>query len=507
MGVWPDAYYVSFNLFNAAGTQGLGTETCAFDRAAMLSGATATQQCSMATSSGETTALPATIDGTLQPPAGEPEWFVALSPDASNSLAYWKFHVDWQNPANSSLTRSPDLAVRAFSQACAGGTCIPQAGTSQKLDSLGDRLMFRLAYRNFGDHEAMVVSHAVKAGTSVAMRWYELRPSGDALSVFQQGTYAPNSTYRWMGSIAMDHSGDMALGYSTASKSLHPGIGYTGRLAGDAAGTMPQGEATILTGAGSQTGQALSRWGDYTEMSVDPADDCTFWYVNQYEPSNGAFNWHTRIGSVKFPGCSTPKLAVSPASVSAGGSVSVSWSGVVSPTSGDWVGLYHPGDPYSALVDWFYANSCTQTAGSSALASGSCSFTMPSTGGPYELRLFTNDTWTVIATSNPVSVTGGATLAVSPASVSAGGSVSVSWSGVVSPTSGDWVGLYHPGDPYSALVDWFYVNSCTQTAGSSALASGSCSFTMPSTGGSYELRLFTNDTWTVIATSNPVTVG
>ena len=136
----------------------------------------------------------------------------------------------------------------------------------------------------------------------MGVRWYELRPSGGNLTVFQQGTYAPDSNYRWMGSIAMDHSGNMALGYSVSSRTLHPGIRYTGRLAGDPLGTMPQGEATIITGAGSQTG-GLSRWGDYTEMTVDPVDDCTFWYVNQYHPSNGTFNWTTRIASFKFPQC------------------------------------------------------------------------------------------------------------------------------------------------------------------------------------------------------------
>ncbi|HWW54169.1 MAG TPA: hypothetical protein VNY84_10390, partial [Acidimicrobiales bacterium] len=305
MGVWPDAYYASFNLFNAAGTQGLGAELCAFNRAAMLNGTAATAQCVMATTSGESTSLPATIDGTTAPPAGEPEWFVALSPTTANALAYWKFHVDWTTPANTNLSNQATLPVSAFSQACGGGTCIPQSGTTQQLDSLGDRLMFRLAYRNFGDHEAMVVNHSVTAGSSVGERWYELRPNGSSLSVFQQGTYAPDATYRWMGSIALDQSGDMALGFSASSSALHPGIRYTGRLASDPAGQMPQGESTIITGAGSQGSllQSLSRWGDYTEMTVDPVDQCTFWYVNQYEAANGTFNWSTRIGSFKFPSC------------------------------------------------------------------------------------------------------------------------------------------------------------------------------------------------------------
>ncbi len=123
------------------------------------------------------------------------------------------------------------------------------------------------------------------------------------LSVFQQGTYAPDSSFRWMGSIAMDQSGNMALGFSVSSSSVHPEIQYTGRLAGDAAGTMTQGIGSIIAGGGSQTGQSLSRWGDYSNMVVDPSDDCTFWYTTEYIPTNGAFNWATRIGSFKFPGC------------------------------------------------------------------------------------------------------------------------------------------------------------------------------------------------------------
>ena len=135
------------------------------------------------------------------------------------------------------------------------------------------------------------------------MRWYELRISGGSPAIFQQGTYAPDAAFRWMGPASpMDQSGDIALGFSISSSTTHPGIRYTGRLPGDAAGTMGQGEATVITGAGSQNG-GLSRWGDYSAITVDPADDCTYWYTNQYIPANGSFNWRTRIGSFKFPSC------------------------------------------------------------------------------------------------------------------------------------------------------------------------------------------------------------
>ncbi len=302
MGVWPDGYYTTFNLFNSSGTVALGTEYCAYNRTPMLTGGASTQQCFTPYTSGEHTLLPASVQGSTLPPAGEPNYAVGLGTSA-NTLGSFKLHIDWTTPSNSSLTGPTNLAVTSFSQACGGGTCIPQSGTTQQLDSLGDRVMARLDYRNFGDHESLVVNHAVTSGSSVGERWYELRVgSGNSLSVYQQGTYAPDATYRWMGSIAQDQSGDIALGYSASSSSLHPGVRYSGRLPGDPLGQMPQGEGTFITGAGSQTG-GLSRWGDYSSMTTDPADDCTFWFTSEYIPANGSFNWHTRIGSFKFSSC------------------------------------------------------------------------------------------------------------------------------------------------------------------------------------------------------------
>jgi hypothetical protein len=304
MAVWPDAYYMTVNEFNAAGTAFLGAGLVAMDRTKMLTGQPATQQL-FTTSTTYGGLLPSHVDSAQLPPTGAPNHIVGLGATTS-TIAYWNFHVDFANSANTTLSGPTELSVAPYAEACAGGTCIPQSGTTQQLDSLADRLMNRLAYRNFGDHEAMVVNHSVTAGSSVGVRWYELRVGpGNSLSVFQQGTYAPDSSYRWMGSIAMDQAGDMALGYSVSSSSLHPQIRYTGRLAGDPAGQMAQGEATIIAGAGSQTAN-LSRWGDYSAMTVDPADDCTFWYTNEYIPSNGTFNWKTRVGTFKFPNCGGP---------------------------------------------------------------------------------------------------------------------------------------------------------------------------------------------------------
>src|SRR5262249_27006172 len=137
-------------------------------------------------------------------------------------------------------------------------------------------------------------------GSPSGVRWYELRDPAGTPTVFQQGTFAPDASDRWMSSIAMDSAGDIAVGYSVSSSALHPAIRYTGRVPSDPAGTR-QTETSIFEGTGSQT--HLNRWGDYTSMSIDPIDDCTFWYANQYLAANGSFNWHTRLASFTFPSC------------------------------------------------------------------------------------------------------------------------------------------------------------------------------------------------------------
>lgn len=302
-GVWPDAYYVTYNMF-VPNTFG-GAKVCAMDRAAMVAGsATATQQCfQLSTSYGGL--LPADLDGKILPAAGTPNFMMNLG---TNKLNLWKFHVDWANTANSTFTGPQAIAVTAFNAACGGGTCIPQAGTSRTLDSLADRAMYRLAYRKFADgHEAMVLNHAVKVGTTKrnsysATRWYEIRnPSGATPVVYQQSTFAPDSTSRWMGSIAMDKMGNIALGYSASSKTIKPALRHATRLATDALNTLTN-ETTIVQGTGAQTG-TLSRWGDYSHMSVDPVDDCTFWYTSEYLKADGTFNWSTRVASFKINGC------------------------------------------------------------------------------------------------------------------------------------------------------------------------------------------------------------
>lgn len=312
MGMWPDGYYETFNMFN--GNTFVGADACAYDRTKMMAGQAATQVC-FQQSSAVGGLLPSDLDGLTAPPVGSPNYLVYYG---TNNLNLYKFHVDFITPTNSTFTGPSVISVAAFSALCGGGTCVPQKGTSQQLDSLADRLMYRLAYRNFGTHESLVVNHSVVAGSSGGIRWYEIQNPGGTPIVAQQSTFAPDSTYRWMGSIAMDQSSDIALGYSKSSSSLNPSIAFAGRVPTDPSGTL-EAETSVVTGAGSQT-TGLSRWGDYSAMQVDPVDDCTFWYTQEYIKTNGTFNWNTRIANFKFPGCTgstTPDftVAASPSSL------------------------------------------------------------------------------------------------------------------------------------------------------------------------------------------------
>ena len=297
MAVWPDGYYATFNMFDNASQAFLGADACAYDRTAMLSGNAATQICFQlpATVGGM---LPADFDGTVPPPAGSPNYLLYFG---SNALELYKFHVDFAQPTNSTFVGPSAINVAAFTALCNGGTCIPQPGVSQQLDSLADRLMYRLAYRNFGTHESLLVNHSVAVGKAGGVRWYEVQSPGGTPSVAQQGTFAPDASFRWMGSIAMDKMGNIALAYSASSSTIKPALRYATRLAGDAINTLSN-ETVIVQGNGAQTG-TLHRWGDYSHLSVDPVDDCTFWYTSEYLKADGTFNWSTRVTSFKINGC------------------------------------------------------------------------------------------------------------------------------------------------------------------------------------------------------------
>ena len=210
----------------------------------------------------------------------------------------WKFHVDWTTPANSTFTGPTLLPVTAFEPVTYQ---VPQQGTARLLDTLSFRLMNLLQYRNMGSYESLWASHTVDVAGKAAVRWYEVRAPGGATNVYQTGTYALNDgRHRWMPSIAVDKDGNAAVGYSVSSSTMYPALRYAGRRVGESLGQLPQNEAVLINGTGSQTG--ISRWGDYFSLTMDPADDCTFWFAGEYLAANGN-NWNTRIGSFKFPSC------------------------------------------------------------------------------------------------------------------------------------------------------------------------------------------------------------
>ncbi len=302
-GVWPDAYYSSQNMFQPFGGTFtfLGARACALDRAAMLAGAAATQLCFQ---TSVASLLPSDLDGSTLPPSGSPNFFVDLAD--SSDLNLFRFHTDFANPANATFSGPALIAVAPFSQICPfaiNRACIPEPPPGERVDSLDDRLMFRLAYRNFGDHESLVVNHTIKSSGAVAgVRWYEIRSPSSSPFVFQQGTVVdPGGTDFWMGSIAMDKAGNIALGFSASSLNLDPSVFLVGRAPTDPPGTM-SGPLVLVNGGGVQE-RSFKRWGDYSSMAIDPSDDCTFWYTQEYYKTTGRFNWTTRIGALKFDSC------------------------------------------------------------------------------------------------------------------------------------------------------------------------------------------------------------
>jgi hypothetical protein len=305
--VWPDAYYVSSNEFTTA--------AYALERSQMLIGAAASFQRFSApdlAGFGFQALIPSDVDGPA-PPAGAPNYFMrhrddeAHNPGANDPvkdfLEIWEFHVDFANAANSTFTRvMPDIAVTDFDSDLCGlisFSCFPQPGASPGLDPLREVVMWRLQYRNFGSHETLVGNLVtdVDGNDHGGVRWFELRKSGGGSWTFlQEGTYAPDGDNRWMGSIAMDGSGNIALGYNVSSSTTFPGLRYTGRLATDPLKTM-RPENVLVAGGGSNSS---NRHGDYNSMNVDPVDDHTFWFTGEYNASSA---WSTRIGSFKFPVC------------------------------------------------------------------------------------------------------------------------------------------------------------------------------------------------------------
>jgi hypothetical protein len=342
LGVWPDAYYLSINQFAEPDFDFAGGGAIALDRARMLAGDPDAPMVYFNLFNRDPNLgglLPADLDGHRLPPAGTPGLFAQVSDPTEEVLAdshegegeeggegggepgedrqvhsvsvdsiqLFRFHVDWDHPASSRFDGPTNLATAPFDENMCDfdNECIPQKGTFAKLDPLSDRLMFRAAYRNFGDHQALVLNHTVDVGVDHAgVRWYEIRnPAGNA-TLFQQGTFAPDEDNRWMGSAAMDANGDIALGYSVSGQDLFPSVRYTARRAGDPLGQMTLGEGSLVEGSGAQTAAGpFARWGDYSDLTVDSVDDCTFWYTQEYYKATSEIGFATRIGSFAVPGC------------------------------------------------------------------------------------------------------------------------------------------------------------------------------------------------------------
>jgi hypothetical protein len=301
LAVWPDGYYLTANRFS---TFFLGASAIVLERDKMLNGQPARYVEFRTSGFSYGALLPSDLEGYTSPPAGSPAYFLELG---TSSLHLWKFRVNWVNTASSTFSSPITLSIAAYNELCQGTrSCIPQPGTSVKVDGIGDRLMHRLVYRNFTTHETLVVSHSVNAATSdtrAGIRWYEIRNPNGTPGIYQQGTYAPaDGANRWLPSITLDKAGNIALVYSVSSSSVYPSIRYAGRLASDPLGQLTQGESTLKTGSGSQT-ETGSRWGDYAMIAVDPTDDCTFWMTSQYLSSTGTAPWRTWIGAFKFPSC------------------------------------------------------------------------------------------------------------------------------------------------------------------------------------------------------------
>ena len=298
-GVWPDGYYMAADAWAPVTGFYVGNYVAVLDRNTMLTGGLATMQYILNTKAAFL--LPSDCDG-VPPPSGAPNYFLTSYNRyfiIKDTLFLYQYHVDWGSPSNSTFTGPLRLTTPVVND-LTSGTTIPQLGTANKLDNLGLRPMNRLQYRNFGDHQAMVVCMTGNVGSDRAgIRWWELRKTSGDWSIFHEGTHAPaDALHRWLGSIAMDINGIIALGYSISGSTIKPGIRYTGRLPTDPPGVMTLTETEIQAGLGSQT--TISLWGHYSQMTVDPLELGTFWYTNEYLPADGNSNWKTKIAAFKF---------------------------------------------------------------------------------------------------------------------------------------------------------------------------------------------------------------
>jgi hypothetical protein len=304
IGVWPDGYYVG----TSTGDEVIQKHACVVDRARMLRGEPATEQCVVIDSVNFLN--PADLEGKQLPPPGAPNIILAaggaqLKKILEDDAIYaWRFHVDWADTSKTTLSAPTRISVAPYQYLCGGQLtrCVPQPGTDMRLDAQGDKIMTRVVHRRIGNREMLVATHSVNTSAGGGgVRWYELRLDADrALRLHQQGTYAPDSFYRWMASPAIDARGNIGIGYSFGGTPHFAGQRFAARLADDPKGLLTLHEAVLAEGEAAQTN--AFRWEDYTQTAVDPTDDCTIWYVGDYLRT-GATSYSTRIGAFRLPGC------------------------------------------------------------------------------------------------------------------------------------------------------------------------------------------------------------
>jgi hypothetical protein len=308
--IWPDGYYIPTSTSDNRISDSVATQkhACVADRTKMLAGEPATEQCVIVENVNFLNN--ADIDGKAIPPAGAPNIMMAAggrqldSLYADSVINVWQFHVDWKDPAKTRVTGPQRIPVAPYHYLCNGqlSSCVPQPGTDRRLDSQGDKLMARLVYRRIGNRESIVGTHSINSSSGGGgVRWYEFRVGANrTVNLHQQGTYAPDSLYRWMASPAIDRFGNIGIGYSFGGLPHYAGQRFAGRLANDPLGQLTLRETILAEGEGAQTNTL--RWQDYTQTAVDPSDDCTIWYVGDYFRKEAA-SYSTRIGAFRMPGC------------------------------------------------------------------------------------------------------------------------------------------------------------------------------------------------------------
>jgi len=302
--IWPDGYYIP----TSTGDDVIEKHACVANRQRMLKGLSATEQCVII--EGVNFLNNADLDGRALPPPGAPNNMLAAGGTQlkklfeDDGIYAYQFHVDWSDKAKTKITGPVKLNVAPYHYLCDGQLtkCVSQPGTEVRLDPQGDKLMQRLVYRNLGSYESLAVVHSINTSAGGGgVRWYEFRLDNNRNpKLFQQGTYAPDRFFRWMGSIAIDHQGNIGMGYSFGGDPNFAGQRFAGRLVSDKPGSLTFREAVLAEGEAAQTNTL--RWQDYTTTAMDPSDDCTFWYVGDYL-KRGADGYSTRIGGFRMPGC------------------------------------------------------------------------------------------------------------------------------------------------------------------------------------------------------------